>query len=362
MLSVGGTVSSLSYQLALYYLVVSNTVSCFSERGAPSDHSEQQRQMLMDQMMYRAASSNATMSSFNESLQYQAWQQQQEHQQQQLHQHQHQQQQQLNLQIHQQNKQEQQEHLNGRQQQQQQQQQPLQKQQRQQQPQQQKQQKQQQKQQQRMLQEQHLQQHHQLQQQQLHQQQQLLRYAIESEQMARSYSPWTMPFQGLSYPQQLWAHAKSQPNDGFPGYSNSSSYSSNNASSSNCSSHTTSIVSSSNCGDGSENGRKRSNSFLVKPSVIGSAPKQTTLSGATLATGQATSKFAKYRCSLWYSRFLFAGFVLHLDNMHSHCKEAHFFESKVVIVQICHVLNSYFRVENKLFCCLFHETCCCIPA
>ena len=328
MLSVGGTVSSLSYELALYYLVVYNTVSCFSERGAPSDHSEQQRQMLMDQMMYRAASSNATMSSVNESLQYQAWQQQQQHQQQQLQQHQHQQQQQLNLQIHQQNKQEQQEQLHGRQQQQQQQQQPLQKQQRQQQPQQQKQQKQQQ----HMLQQQHLQQHHQLQQQQLHQQQQLLRYAIESEQMARSYSPWTTPFQGLSYPQQLWAHATSQPNDGFPGYSNSSSYSSNNTSSSNCSSNTTSIVSSSNCGDGSENGRKRSNSFLVKPSVTMSATKQTTVSAATLATGLATGEFAKYRCSLWYSRFLFAGFVLHMDNMHIYCNEAHCYESKVVIV------------------------------
>ena len=328
MLSEGRTASSPSYEIALYDLVVSNTVPCFSERCAPSDHSEQQRQMLMDQMMYRAASSNAAMSSFNESLQYEAWQQQQQHQQQQLQQHQRQQQQQLNLQIHQQNKEEQEEQFHGRQQQQQQQQQPLQKQQRQQQPQQQKQQKQQQ----HMLQQQHLQQHHQLQQQQLHQQQQLLCYAIESEEMARSYSPWTMPFQGLSYPQQLWAHAKSQPNDGFPGYSNSSSYSSNNASSSNCSSHTTSIVSSSNCGDGSENGRKRSNSFLVKHSVIGSAPKQTTLSAATLATGQATGEFAKYRCSLWYSRFLFAGFVLLLNNMHSHCNEAHCYESKVVIV------------------------------
>ena len=282
MLSVG--VSSPSYELALYYVAFSNTVSFFSERGAPSDHSEQQRQMLMDQMMYRAASSNAAMSSFNESLQYQAWQQQQQHQQQQLQQHQHQQQHQLNLQIHQQNKEVQQ--------QQHQQQQPLQKQQRQQQPQQQKQQKQHQKQQQHILQQQHLDQHHQLQQQQLHQQQQLLRYAIESEQMAHSYSPWTIPFQGLSYPQQLWTHAKSQPNDGFPGYSNSSSYSSNNASSSNCSSHTTSIVSSSNCGDGSENGRKRSNSFLVKPSIIGSATKQTTISAATLATGQATGEFS----------------------------------------------------------------------
>ena len=109
--------------------------------------------------------------------------------------------------------------------------------------------------------------------------------------MAHSYSPWTMPFQGLSYPQQLWAHARSQPNDAFPGYSNSSSYSSNNASSSNCSSHTTSIVSSSNCGDGSENGRKRSNSFIVKPSVTGLATKQTTVSAATLATGQATGEF-----------------------------------------------------------------------
>ena len=329
MLSEGRTASSPSYEIALYDLVVSNTVPCFSERGAPSDHSEQKRQMLMDQMMYRAASSNAAMSSLNESLQYEAWQQQQQHQQQQLQQHQRQQQQQLNLQIHQQNKEEQEEQFHGRQQQQQQQQQPLQKQQRQQQPQQQKQQ---QKQQQHMLQQQHLQQHHQLQQQQLHQQQQLLCYAIESEQMARSYSPWTMPFQGLSYPQQLWAHAKSQPNDGFPGYSNSSSYSSNNTSSSNCSSHTTSIVSSSNCGDGSENGRKRSNSFLVKHSVTGSAPKQTTLSAATLATGQATGEFAKYRCSLSYSRFLFAGFVLLLDNMHSHCNEAHCYESKVVIV------------------------------
>ena len=139
--SVDGTVSNPSYELALYYLFVSNTVSFFSERGAPSDHSEQQLQMLMDQMMYRAASSNAVMSSFNESLQYQAWQQQQQHQQQQLQQHQ--QQQQLNLQIHQHNKQVQQEQLHGRQQQPQQQQQPLQKQQRQQQPQQQKQQKQQ---------------------------------------------------------------------------------------------------------------------------------------------------------------------------------------------------------------------------
>ena len=172
--SVDGTVSTPSYELALYYLVVSNTVFCFSGRGAPSDHSEQQLQMLVDQVMYRAASSNAVMSSFNESLQLQ-----QQHQQQQL-----QQQQQLNLQIHQQNKQVQQEQLHGRQQQQQQQQQPLQKQQRQQQPQQQKLQKQQQKQQQHILQQHHLEQHHQLQQQQLHQQQQLLRCAIESEQMA----------------------------------------------------------------------------------------------------------------------------------------------------------------------------------
>ena len=319
MLSVGGTVSSPSYELALYYVAFSNTVSFFSERGAPSDHSEQQRQMLMDQLMYRAASSKAAMSSFNESLQYQAWQQQQQHQQQQLQQHQHQQQHQLNLQIHQQNKQVQEEQLQDRQQQQHKQQQPLQKQQRQQPPQQQKQQKQQQKQQQHILQQQHLDQHHQLQQQQLHQQQQLLRYAIESEQMAHSYSPWTMPFQGVSYPQQLWAHATSQLNDGFPGYSNSSNYSSNNASSSNSSSHTTSIVSSSNCGDGSENGRKRRNSFLVKPSVIGSETKQTTISAATLATGQATGEFSfrTFFCS-WTICF-------------SHSKEAHCYESKVVI-------------------------------
>ena len=262
--------------------------------------------MSLDQMMYRAASSNAAMSSFNESLQYQAWQQQQEHQQQHLQQHQHQQQQQMNMQIHQQNKQEQQEQLHGRQQHQQQQQQPRQKQQLQQQPQQQNQQKQQQKQQQHMLQ-QHLQQHHQLQQQQLHQLQQLQRYAIESEQMASYYSPCTLPFHGLSYPQQLWAHARSQPNDGFPEYSNNSSYSSNNASSSsNCSSHTTSIVSSSNCGDVSENGRKRSHSFIVKPSVTGSATKQPTVSTATLATGPTTGEFVKCICSLWYSRFLFA--------------------------------------------------------
>ena len=314
MLSISGTVSNPSYELALYYVAFYNTVSFFSERGAPSDHSEQQRQMLMDQMMYRATSSNAAMSSFSESLQYQAWQQQQQHQQQQLQQHQHQQQHQLNLQIHQQNKQVQQEQLQGRQQQQHEQQQPLQKQKRQQQPQQQKQQKQQQKQQQHILQQQHLDQHHQLQQQQLHQQQQLLRYAIESEQMARSYCPWTMPFQGLSYPQQLWAHTRSQPNDGFPGYSNSSNYSSNNASSSNCSSHTTSIVSSSNCGDGSENGRKRSNSFLVKPSVIGSATKQTTISAATLATGHATGEFS------------FRTFFCSCTICFSHIKEAHCYE------------------------------------
>ena len=208
------------------------------------------------------------------------------------------------MQIHQQNKQVQQELLHGRQQQQQQQ----------------KQQKQQQKQQQHILHPHHLEQHHQLQQQQLHQQQQLLCYAIESEQMARSYSPWPMPFQGLSYPQQQWAHARSQPNDGFPEYSNSSSYSSNNASSSNCSSHTTSIVSSSNCRDGSENGRKRSNSFIVKPSVTGLATKQTTISAATLATGQATGEF--------FSHFLF---FCSWTICFSHNKEAHCYESKVVI-------------------------------
>ena len=312
MLSVGRTVFNPSNDLALYDLVVSNTVSCFSERDAPRDHSEQQRQMSLDQMMYRAASSNAAMSSVNESLQYQAWQQQQQHQQQQLQQHQHQQQQQLNLQIHQQNNQEQQEQHHGRRQQQQQQQQPLNKQQWQQQPQQQKQHKQQQKQQQHMLQH-HLQQHHQLQQQQLHQQQQLMRYAIESEQMASYYRPCTMPFPGLCYPQQLWAHARSQPNDGFSVYTNRSSYSSNNASSSNCSSHTTSIVSSSNCGDVSENGRKRSHSFIVKPSVTGSAIKQATVSTTTLATGQTTGEFAKCICSLWHSRFLFSALFLQLE-------------------------------------------------
>ena len=129
-----------------------------------------------------------------------------------------------------------------------------------------------------------------------------------------------MPFQGLSYPQQQWAHARSQPNDGFPEYSNSSSYSSNNASSSNCSSHTTSIVSSSNCGDGSENGRKRSNSFIVKPSVTGLATKQTTISAATLATGQATGEF--------FSHFLF---FCSWTICFSHNKEAHCYESKVVI-------------------------------
>ena len=319
MLLVGRTVSIPSYELASYDLVVSNTVSCFSERDALRDHSEQQSQMSLDQMMYRAACSNAAMSSINESLQYQAWQQQQQHQQQQLqqHQHQHQQQQQLNLQIHQQNIQEQQEQLHGRQQQEQQQQQPLNKQQRQQQPQQHKQHKQQQKRQQHMLQH-HLQQHHQLQQQQLHQQQQLMRYAIESEQMASYYRPCTMPFHGLSYPQQLWAHARSQPNDGFPVYTNSSSYSSNNASSSsNCSSHTTSIVSSSNCGDVSENGRQRSHSFIVKPCVTGSATKQAAVSTATLATGQATGEFAKCICSLWHSRFLFSALFLQLDNIFS---------------------------------------------
>jgi len=88
------------------------------------------------------------------------------------------------------------------------------------------------------------------------QQQQLLRYAIESEQMARYYSPWTMPSPGLSYHQQLWASYGPRADDLVRRYSNSSTDSSNNISSSNNSSHTTSLESSSNSGAGNEDGQK----------------------------------------------------------------------------------------------------------
>ena len=118
------------------------------------------------------------------------------------------------------------------------------------------------------------------------QQQQLLRYAIESEQMARSYSPWTMPFQGLSYPQQLWASGRPRADDSVRRYSNSSSDSSNDISSSNNSSHTTSLVSSSNSGSGSEDGQKESDK--VRHSDTGSVTARVTDVAATqTVTGEA---------------------------------------------------------------------------
>ena len=106
------------------------------------------------------------------------------------------------------------------------------------------------------------------------QQQQVLRYAIESEQMARYYSPWSMPFPGLSYPQQMWAHGGPRADDLVRRYSNRSSDSSNNNSS-----HSTSLVSSNNSGAGSDDGQKESDK--VRHSDKGSVTARVTLGTAT---------------------------------------------------------------------------------